>query len=117
MRRVFAAFALLRTARLCEFARPAFEKPPIFKGFSGSLFSLFIFLKNEKREIALVSLLQFTIGAGEGNRTLVSALGRPHSTIEPHPPSRRSAAAARPDRKEPAVFYQIAARLATGLRY
>ena len=24
-------------------------------------------------------------GAGEGNRTLVSALGRPHSTIEPHP--------------------------------
>ena len=25
-------------------------------------------------------------GAGEGNRTLVSALGRPHSTIEPHPP-------------------------------
>ena len=25
------------------------------------------------------------IGAGEGNRTLVSALGRPHSTIEPHP--------------------------------
>src|SRR5271155_4197867 len=26
-------------------------------------------------------------GAGEGNRTLVSALGRPHSTIEPHPRS------------------------------
>ena len=26
-------------------------------------------------------------GAGEGNRTLVSALGRPHSTIEPHPPA------------------------------
>jgi hypothetical protein len=24
-------------------------------------------------------------GAGEGNRTLVSALGRPHTTIEPHP--------------------------------
>ena len=24
-------------------------------------------------------------GAGEGNRTLVSGLGRPHSTIEPHP--------------------------------
>src|SRR3954466_13761743 len=24
-------------------------------------------------------------GAGEGNRTLVSALGRPYSTIEPHP--------------------------------
>jgi hypothetical protein len=28
----------------------------------------------------------FSVGAGEGNRTLVSALGRPHSTIEPHPP-------------------------------
>ncbi len=27
--------------------------------------------------------------AGEGNRTLVSALGRPHSTIEPHPPPLR----------------------------
>jgi hypothetical protein len=25
------------------------------------------------------------IGAGEGNRTLVSGLGSPHSTIEPHP--------------------------------
>ena len=24
-------------------------------------------------------------GAGEGNRPLVSALGRPHATIEPHP--------------------------------
>ena len=24
-------------------------------------------------------------GAGEGNRTLVSGLGSPHSTIEPHP--------------------------------
>ena len=29
-------------------------------------------------------------GAGEGNRTLVSALGRPHSTIEPHPPPTRA---------------------------
>jgi hypothetical protein len=26
-------------------------------------------------------------GAGEGNRTLVSGLGSPHSTIEPHPHS------------------------------
>jgi hypothetical protein len=31
-------------------------------------------------------LLSQNDGAGEGNRTLVSALGRPHSTIEPHPP-------------------------------
>src|SRR6185503_9513815 len=28
-------------------------------------------------------------GAGEGNRTLVSGLGSPHSTIEPHPRLRR----------------------------
>ncbi len=35
------------------------------------------------------------IGAGEGNRTLVSALGRPHSTIEPHPPACASARHAR----------------------
>src|SRR6266481_8737426 len=27
-------------------------------------------------------------GAGEGNRTLVSGLGSPHSTIEPHPRAR-----------------------------
>ena len=27
----------------------------------------------------------FKSGAGEGNRTLVSGLGSPHSTIEPHP--------------------------------
>lgn len=25
------------------------------------------------------------IGAGEGNRTLISGLGSPHSTTEPHP--------------------------------
>ena len=25
-------------------------------------------------------------GAGEGNRTLISGLGSPHSTTEPHPP-------------------------------
>src|SRR5713101_260417 len=28
-------------------------------------------------------------GAGEGNRTLVSGLGSPHSTIEPHPGGHR----------------------------
>src|SRR6266704_1679698 len=28
-------------------------------------------------------------GAGEGNRTLVSGLGSPHSTIEPHPRGHR----------------------------
>ena len=44
-------------------------------------------------------------GAGEGNRTLVSALGRPHSTIEPHPLNH----------KELTAFYQTAAALATGL--
>jgi hypothetical protein len=49
------------------------------------------FLKIEKREMPLLSLLKTNIGAGEGNRTLVSALGRPHSTIEPHPlPCRRT---------------------------
>src|SRR5438094_524293 len=41
-------------------------------------------------------------GAGEGNRTLVSALGRPHSTIEPHPLLRRD-------------FYQTARGRATEL--
>ena len=30
------------------------------------------------------------IGAGEGNRTLISGLGSPHSTTEPHPLSLRS---------------------------
>ncbi len=33
----------------------------------------------------LILLIKSETGAGEGNRTLVSALGRPHSTIEPHP--------------------------------
>src|SRR5687767_4762473 len=40
----------------------------------------------------LILLSFFEVGAGEGNRTLVSALGRPHSTIEPHPlPTKRKA--------------------------
>src|SRR5690348_2537181 len=33
------------------------------------------------------------LGAGEGNRTLISGLGSPHSTTEPHPLSLRSSAA------------------------
>ena len=33
----------------------------------------------------LVGLWLYVIGAGEGNRTLVSGLGSPHSTIGPHP--------------------------------
>ncbi len=36
--------------------------------------------------LALLRKCLIMNGAGEGNRTLVSALGRPHSTIEPHPP-------------------------------
>jgi hypothetical protein len=35
--------------------------------------------------IALLCKSLMIHGAGEGNRTLVSALGRPYSTIEPHP--------------------------------
>ena len=38
--------------------------------------------------LALLRKCLIINGAGEGNRTLVSALGRPHSTIEPHPRSR-----------------------------
>src|SRR5438874_1104723 len=34
---------------------------------------------------ALVRKCPEISGAGEGNRTLVSGLGSPHSTIEPHP--------------------------------
>ncbi len=40
---------------------------------------------------ALICKCLIMNGAGEGNRTLVSALGRPHSTIEPHPLRFRSA--------------------------
>jgi hypothetical protein len=39
----------------------------------------------------LLALLRKSLiinGAGEGNRTLVSGLGSPHSTIEPHPQSK-----------------------------
>ena len=36
---------------------------------------------------ALICKSLIMIGAGEGNRTLVSGLGSPRSTIEPHPPA------------------------------
>ena len=51
------------------------------------------------------------IGAGEGNRTLVSGLGRPRSTIEPHPPPRFGAASPTES------FYQTIARMAIGLMF
>src|SRR5437867_13052297 len=35
--------------------------------------------------LALIRKSLIINGAGEGNRTLVSGLGSPHSTIEPHP--------------------------------
>src|ERR1039458_8113460 len=35
---------------------------------------------------ALVRKSLIINGAGEGNRTLISGLGSPHSTTEPHPP-------------------------------
>jgi hypothetical protein len=44
-------------------------------------------LKTVKLINILILLHRIDVGAGEGNRTLVSALGRPHSTIEPHPPA------------------------------
>ena len=73
-------------------------------------------------------------GAGEGNRTLISGLGSPHSTTEPHPPAPRHASGLR--RTGPPTvqinlfklgqrglptsnlvcFYQTSRRLATGLR-
>src|SRR6266404_3925474 len=40
-----------------------------------------------------VVLWAFEVGAGEGNRTLISGLGSPHSTTEPHPPALRFGAA------------------------
>jgi hypothetical protein len=50
----------------------------------GRLFSLWPF-----EQVGLVKTLDFIgdlkIGAGEGNRTLISGLGSPHSTTEPHP--------------------------------
>ena len=42
----------------------------------------------ERKLLGLWERLRTEIGAGEGNRTLVSGLGSPRSTIEPHPPPR-----------------------------
>ena len=56
------------------------------------------FLKAENSQNHLFT----RVGAGEGNRTLISGLGSPHSTTEPHPPSALT------------DFYQTGARLATG---
>ena len=57
-----------------------------YKAFILTFILTFGFLKIRKREKPLVSLAQIEIGAGEGNRTLISGLGSPHSTTEPHPP-------------------------------
>src|ERR1051326_3047275 len=49
---------------------------------------------------ALLALFRKSLiinGAGEGNRTLVSGLGSPHSTIEPHPRPVRLFVAAPPN--------------------
>ena len=47
------------------------------------------FLKRSKVSDSAVLLGNLKIGAGEGNRTLISGLGSPHSTTEPHPPALR----------------------------
>jgi hypothetical protein len=39
----------------------------------------------EKTRIAFEGFRWDEAGAGEGNRTLISGLGSPHSTTEPHP--------------------------------
>ncbi len=73
------------------------------------LFSLWLFKKQKNHQLP-DTIDDYKIGAGEGNRTLVSALGRPHSTIEPHPP------ALWPGQPECSDnFYQTTERPATGL--
>src|SRR5664279_3268383 len=70
----------------------------------------------------LILLVFLKIGAGEGNRTLISGLGSPHSTTEPHPPTRQARLQLGKfiSPGKPALnrisFYQTARRLATGLR-
>ena len=71
-------------------------------------------------------LLLIRSGAGEGNRTLISGLGSPHSTTEPHPPPPDCVGyvgQARLRLFEPGWhgppqmgYYQIGRRLATGLQ-
>ena len=55
-----------------------------------------------------------TLGAGEGNRTLISGLGSPHSTTEPHPLALRLARQARAEccisTKRAAVWQQVCIR-------
>src|SRR5208282_6695492 len=46
--------------------------------------------------LALLCKCLIINGAGEGNRTLISGLGSPHSTTEPHPLSLRYSAASPP---------------------
>ncbi len=51
-------------------------------------------------------------GAGEGNRTLISGLGSPHSTTEPHPLSLRFSAAS-----PPSLCYHLPFSLARRARF
>jgi hypothetical protein len=53
-------------------------------GFS-LLFSVCYSQLGWKCQNILILLDIIAFGAGEGNRTLVSGLGSPRSTIEPHP--------------------------------
>src|ERR1017187_5408937 len=63
----------------------------VFQRFLRRLILTFIltlaFIKTSISIQPLISLSEIRIGAGEGNRTLVSALGRPHSPIDPPPPA------------------------------
>src|SRR5450432_1319886 len=63
-------------------SRPAIRTKPVFT-LAPSSFQL----KFCAAKICAAQKIAEINGAGEGNRTLVSALGRPHSTIEPHPRS------------------------------
>ena len=59
-------------------------------------FSTGDFFNPQKLINQLIILSFMKLGAGEGNRTLISGLGSPHSTTEPHPLTLRFSAASPP---------------------
>ena len=73
-------FKRLVDDRRCQFFRILFGRIAITKPALG---------KHRRIACTLLALLRKSLiinnGAGEGNRTLISGLGSPHSTTEPHP--------------------------------
>ena len=65
---------------------PEFQQFPRFFGKGVVCFVVTLVLELLFLPILTLTLLgDHEVGAGEGNRTLVSGLGSPRSTIEPHP--------------------------------